>query len=389
MFRIVTAFVVAGAATVATAQTPDPHTVLMSAAEAMLDVHSASYDARLEMEALGGQNKRVVTGKVYLSKNDFSDLIGASVAIRGKISGTGMQAERFEAAYDGSVVRRLMPESHVMLQADLGYGGEELLRGSFGALVMRNIVDMDPYSEEFAAPELVYVGKENVAGTNCDVIEARYPQAMLRWAFGADDNLPRRRERRFRAAQGNEVQATLTIRNLVVNSNIDPAIFEIEVPDGVRVETVGKKPPPTINVGDLVPDWTLTDVNGNERTLSDMRGKVVVMDFWATWCPHCRDAMPAMQKLHDAYADRGLEVLGINCRERLNADPAGFVRDQGVTYPILLGGNQITMQYRVQGIPAFFVIDREGRLVHNQWGFSDPLEARLKEVIERCLAAGR
>ena len=385
MLRILMGVVLAGAAAGAAAQTPDAHSVLLEAVEAMLDVRSASYDGKLVVSS--GQTKRTVTGKVQIEKNSYSDSIGANVAVRGKISGgVGQKTERFEAAYDGQTVRRLLVGSNVLLQADLGYGGEELLRGQFGALILRNLLVVEPYTEELSAASLVYGGQHTVMGTLCDVIVLSFPKAQVKWYFGRKDRIPRKRERRFLSAQGNQVTSVLTLRNVLVNRDIEASAFTIEAPQGVRVETVGKKPPPTINVGDLVPDWTLTDGDGRPTTLSDYRGKVVVLDFWATWCPHCRKAMPAMQRLRDTYGSRGVEVFGVNCRDRGDVDAAAFVAQRGFTYPVLVDGNKIAPQYRVRGIPAFFVIDREGRLVHSQSGFSAEGEARLAQVIEQYLA---
>lgn len=384
MVRTTGVIVVAALTSVAAAQTPDATSVIISAAEAMMDVRSASYDGRLEME--GGRKRRTVTGKVLIEKTDFSDTIGAKIAIRGKLSGAGVEGtESFEAAYNGAMVRRLLGGSNVVMQADLGYGGEELLRGAFGALILMNFLSLEPYALELGDVELSYEGTEITGGTTCDIIQARHPRAVVRWYLGAEDRLPRKQERQFLSADGTRVKSELTLRNLVVNRDIDDADFEIEVPPAATLEMVGRKPPPTINVGDVVPDWTLTDSDGKQTTLSDYRGQVVLLDFWASWCPHCKRAMPAMQRLHDEYENRGVAVFGINCRDHGDVEPGKLVRDRGFSYPVILDGNKIAPQYRVMGLPAFFIIDKDGRLVHSHAGFPADAEAKLKSIIERHL----
>lgn len=95
--------------------------------------------------------------------------------------------------------------------------------------------------------------------------------------------------------------------------------------------------------------------------------------------------MPAIQALHDEYADKGVAILAVNCRDATDADPVGFVRGQGYTYPVLLGGNSITVPYQLRGIPAFYVISPEGRLLHHRSGFNAQQEQWLRGIIESYL----
>ncbi len=385
MKRIILAAALAGGATGAAAD--DGRGVLSEAAEALRLVRSASYEARLEVR--GGQSQRVVTGRVVMARIvEFSDPIGGNVAVRGEIrNGDGSSAvETFAAAYDGVKVRRLMDGGRVVLEADPGYGGEELLRGSFGALILGELTADDPFSVDLDAPAVSRLGSQDVAGEACDVIEVREAEAgsTVRWYLGAQDRVPRRRERQFRSAGGNDVESVLTLTALRLNDPVDPAEFRIEAPDGVRVETVGRKPPPQLAVGRIAPDWTMTEGGGRKHTLSEYRGKVVVLDFWSSWCPHCRDAMPTMQRLHDTYTDRGVLLLGVNCRERTPIDAMAFVREKGLTYPVV-DGNALAVQYRVGGLPAFYVIGRDGTLVYMHSGYNEQVEAKLEEVIKEAI----
>ncbi len=93
-----------------------------------------------------------------------------------------------------------------------------------------------------------------------------------------------------------------------------------------------------------------------------------------------------MQSMHDKYSSRGVAILGVNCRERSNADPVKFVRDRGFNYPILVEGNVVAPRYRVAGIPAFFVIGPDGRLLFRGSGFSPASEAKLITLIEQFIA---
>lgn len=116
----------------------------------------------------------------------------------------------------------------------------------------------------------------------------------------------------------------------------------------------------------------------------DTRGRVMLVDFWATWCPPCVRAMPDIQKIHEAYAGKGVRVIGVNCWE--NGDAVKFKKDKGYTYGLLLKGDDVATGYGVQGIPAFFVIGKTGRIVAAQSGFSNDLREVLTKAIDKALA---
>ncbi len=109
-------------------------------------------------------------------------------------------------------------------------------------------------------------------------------------------------------------------------------------------------------------DFTLSDIHGKSWKLSDLRGKVVLVNFWATWCPPCRKEMPDMQALYERFGPRGLVILAISDETHEKVDP--FIAEKKYTYPVLLDPAQtVGKQFGVQGIPKSFVFDRKGKLV--------------------------
>jgi peroxiredoxin len=109
-------------------------------------------------------------------------------------------------------------------------------------------------------------------------------------------------------------------------------------------------------------DFTLQELNGKNWTLKEQHGKVVVLNFWATWCPPCRKEMPDLETLYQQFKDQGLLILAISDEDAGKVKP--FIAQQKVTYPILLDPDRkVNDLFQIEGIPKTFVYDRNGKLV--------------------------
>lgn len=126
-------------------------------------------------------------------------------------------------------------------------------------------------------------------------------------------------------------------------------------------------------------DFTLTDLSGSAWTLKALRGKVVLVNFWATWCPPCRKEMPDLQALHNQFKDQGLVILGISDEDAGKVKP--FIAAQKITYPILLDpGRKVNDLFRMDSIPKTFIYDRAGKLV------SQSIDMRTRKQFMEMLA---
>ena len=139
-------------------------------------------------------------------------------------------------------------------------------------------------------------------------------------------------------------------------------------------------------MGNPAPNFTLNDLAGQSVSLSDYTGQVILLNFWATWCPSCTAEMPEYQAIYEHQGQQqtgDFIILGVNLQE----DPAWidqFTRGLGVTYPILLDsdGHITSRQYQVSGMPTSFIIDRQGIIFYRHIGpmSGETLSAELTEL---------
>ena len=131
------------------------------------------------------------------------------------------------------------------------------------------------------------------------------------------------------------------------------------------------------------PDFSLTDLTGHKLRLSDYRGKVVVLDFWATWCDPCKQEIPHFIELQDRYASQGLQVLGVSMDD--DEPPVRVFQQQfKMNYPVALGSSELADQFGgILGLPITFVIDRSGRIAARHVGATDAsvIEAEIRRLL--------
>jgi peroxiredoxin len=134
----------------------------------------------------------------------------------------------------------------------------------------------------------------------------------------------------------------------------------------------------------VAPNWQLRDINGKPISLADFKGKVVILDFWATWCPPCRQEIPGFVKLQRKYQDKGLVIIGVSLDQQGPGVVKPFVRELGMNYPVVMGDEKIVSDYGgIEAIPTTFIIDRQGEVVTAHQGFTDSatFEAEIRPLL--------
>lgn len=139
------------------------------------------------------------------------------------------------------------------------------------------------------------------------------------------------------------------------------------------------------SMNQAAPDFRVTTLEGDLVTPHSLRGKVVLLNFWATWCPPCRVEMPGFQDVYDEHRDRGFVVLGVSTDHAGRAPVRQFLRERGITYPVAMANGKIVNAYGgARVLPTSFLIDRDGRIRHEVRGYF--AEVALRQAVRRLLA---
>lgn len=298
---------------------------------------------------------------------------------------------RFAYSYDGRSFRILDPVEKVVkvVKSPTPYKAGQLL-GSVGMIGISAFSDGAPFSRSLAEGEdYLYEGKRTVKGVECDVISfatvVKHPsfgsrKTQSRWFIGVRDGIPR----------GNQIGNVLsTIEILKLNDKKQPSDFFIPILSGYGEKLITGTEAMVkglLPLGVQAPDFTLLDPAGNSHSLKDYRGKVIVMDFWGTWCVPCWKAMPIIQNLHEKYRDRGVVFFGISVADS-EGDPVAFMKNKGFTYKLLLNGDAAAEIYRAITLPTLYVIGADGLIVHAETGYRPGAKDELDDVILRQLAS--
>ena len=274
---------------------------------------------------------------------------------------------------DRQFVHGLYPERASLLRI-----GSDLVIFEFGR--------DEPFNEELKST-VRYEGSADVNGVKCDVVYVEYERSGFhaRWYFG-QDGLPRKVERLsnmldYLPKERHFVKA-LTLSDLELNPALAVADFQLEAPaDYQDIELAPR--PALLTAGTAAPDWRLKTPDGDTVSLASLRGNVVVMDFWATWCGPCMIAMPGVQRVHEHFRDQPVKVIGVSCMETPGGDPARYMRKKEYTYSLLLDGDGVADAYNVSSIPTFYVVDQQGRIAFSSVGAGS--EEGMTSVIEKLL----
>lgn len=172
-----------------------------------------------------------------------------------------------------------------------------------------------------------------------------------------------------------------------INNLKDENILTLNsIPDYYTIKDfVPYKEPDLLAKGTIAPNWELLSLTGEKINLKNMKGQLVLVDFFYKSCYPCMLALPSLQALHEKYKDKGLTIIGIDPYDKKKDDIASFLSKRGVNYKVLLGGEDVANDYHVSGYPTLYLIDKNGKVIFTQVGYTKDIENTLDEIIKKNL----
>ena len=353
---------------------------------------------------------------------------GWKLTLNGKATGGTDPAAvtEYEIAYDGATARAARHSEKVVFEREIRESPDLLsffnAQGARQAIAWELIQSEKPFD---GATNVAHQGTREIDGVSCDVLfiptiaaavdgdeadegkanpkanakATTTPSRGVRLFLASTDSMPRRIERVEVSVDGKESARVADISAWALNERASAGAYAMSVPDGYRVRVQKSARPKRVEpaggggqgallaVGDPAPDFTLKDPTGKEHTLASFKGKIILIDFWATWCQPCIAIMPAMDRIHNAYKDKGLTLIGVHVWANPSApEPVKFFKDKGHKYLLLLEGDPAATAYKVGGIPTFYIIGPDGKIRFRASGGGPGIEAIIKKKIDEILA---
>jgi thiol-disulfide isomerase/thioredoxin len=166
-----------------------------------------------------------------------------------------------------------------------------------------------------------------------------------------------------------------------------PLFAQDNVPENVK-NSFAKAGLPLLNSSRDTKNFTLKTLDGKQMSLSELRGKVVFLNFWATWCGPCRQEMPSMEALYQRFKNSGLEFAAVDIMEK-EPDVGAYIKQNNINFPIALDADgNVSKNYRIQGIPATFIINRNGKIILSAVGARNWNTPAIITAFEALLNSG-
>lgn len=354
--------------------------------EVVKDVDAWSADIEVNMSQMG--MPMVITGKTLVqgeqSRNEMTmNMMGQPIQMLQILDAEGIQWSDVNAMGQRQVMKLDVAKADEMgLPQALG-------AGPFGAsneFAASPKETLEQFRDEF---EMEYVGTETVNDTETYVLEGAVPDEMdpeaghpgmppvdfdkMRVYLGVEDGFARKTEM---YDPDGEVLMSMVMDNVNLNPTVEAGAFDYTPPEGVAVmdlaammsEAISDAPETAgFEIGQAAPDFTALGPDGKEVKLSDYKGKVVLLDFWATWCAPCIQELPNVIDTYEKYKDDGFEIIGISLDDEKEALTSFLAERDAMTWPQVFDGkgweSEVGALYGVEAIPATFLLDREGKII--------------------------
>ncbi|HRP02663.1 MAG TPA: TlpA disulfide reductase family protein [Candidatus Kapabacteria bacterium] len=298
------------------------------------------------------------------------------------------------AVFNGEQYRWLDPKSETITYVDKDQDPLSFVEGNWISQAIKMVAQVDNFSEKIKEMKdtMKVVATEKVDGSEAIKLFRtkffhEYGAQLITYEYYNTTNKLQIKDSTIQIANNDTITFVYDIQKLKINAHIDKSNFQLEASGSQKVVKY-EKPANMMPIkdGDSAPDFSLLDANGKTVTLQSLQGKVVVIDFWGTWCRWCVKAMPKLEALRKEYENNSkVIVMGISCQEPESANPSKFMLENNIHYNTLLNGDEVAQKFGVSGFPTLFVLSKEGKIVHSLVGYKDDMQQELSTIIKKLL----
>jgi len=351
----------------------------------MYNARTLSYESEYKAESENWRKK--ATCKIMLKKPNYSrvEVLDEKGELSGILIGDGkefwLRWPQGETLYMGGRPEdalKIGKKDYMKKPSPKGYSsiGHELRAlGACLSVLNPSVFHGYPEYPRKYADSIVYIGRERIGDEELDLIWLRMFKGQRIRCFwvSPEDHLPRRLVDSIQIAPPQVVREERWSK-IKINEDIPDERFKWKPPEGWREVREPEPGELLIKPGERAPDFSLKSASGGTISLSDFRGKAVILFFWKVGCPPCREIFSDMQRLYEKFKDKGLVILGFDCVDdkKIALD---YMREHSITFPMVLDTSERAMrvqseEYGSNAWPTLFVIDRKGKIVESIYGYS-------------------
>jgi thiol-disulfide isomerase/thioredoxin/outer membrane lipoprotein-sorting protein len=380
---------------------------LQAAHDALKEATSYSYHC--QMKGTGGMMSMLpeITSEVVMVRDPQTrEWVGKIYGTRAEVA--GMPALNFAIYTKGNLRIWIDDDAKQVIERPAEQAMNEQVQSASSGSV-RELMLPEPLATALTSTTITAEPPVSLDGVQCDVIytDPGENQTKFRWTLGPD-HMPRRVDQIIKGG-GLDMSQAWILSNVKINTPIPMDDVKVRIPQGYTHLPAFTPPPPApanpalpsttvpsepvrqvgTSLNDLAPDFQLNDAEGKPVTLAGLKGSIVLLDFWGTWCIPCQKAAPKIEELHQKYKDRGVKVYGLAVREGNDQNPINYMKEHNLTYGLLLKADSVARLFRVRLFPTYILIGRDGSIAHiSTKNKEEELVADLTEAIDKVLASG-
>jgi len=313
-------------------------------------------------------------GKVYLDKRNGMKLL-VELNTLDEDNNIILQESIFT---DGNNIR-LLDNTNKILKIGSAGGGSPYLMSYAWYAVFREFVIPAPFTMQMQNKSMSYDGEITIDGVECHIIGMDSPWGDRNfWYLGKADHQIHG-QKTINNTPGTEGGFNFTMQNLQIDLLTDESVFDLSE-EGVRVINEDER---VIAVGKKAPEWMLSNASGDKVNSKKLKGKMVLLDFWASWCSPCWQIMPIVDKIRSDYASETLQVYGVNVWENPKLDIQEYLKKKKLNnYDILLDSDaSVAKRFKIASLPLVVLIDKDGTILYINKGMDQHMEKNVRAIL--------